>query len=65
MKPLDPLQELESGAVAPDPAASHRLFQFGCGTLAAAAAWCLYRTGKGPYPGLFALGRKKKIKGWD
>ncbi len=45
MKPLDPLQELESGAVAPDPAASHRLFQFGCGTLAAAAAWCLYRTG--------------------
>ncbi|MEJ2816539.1 hypothetical protein [Caulobacter sp. CCG-8] len=27
--------------------------------------WCLYRTGKGPYPGLFALGRKKKIKGWD
>ncbi|WP_163228371.1 hypothetical protein [Caulobacter rhizosphaerae] len=27
--------------------------------------WCLYRTGKGPYPGLFALGRKKKVKGWD
>lgn len=27
--------------------------------------WCLYRTGKGPYPGLFALGKKKKIKGWD
>jgi len=27
--------------------------------------WCLYRAGKGPYPGLFALGRKKKIKGWD
>ena len=27
--------------------------------------WCLYRSGKGPYPGLFALGRKKKIKGWD
>jgi len=27
--------------------------------------WCLYRTGKGPYPGLIALGRKKKIKGWD
>ena len=21
--------------------------------------WCLYRTGKGPYPGLFALGKKK------
>ena len=27
--------------------------------------WCLYRTGKGPYPGLLALGKKKKIKGWD
>ena len=27
--------------------------------------WCLYRTGKGPYPGLFALGKKRKIKGWD
>ncbi|PTT07389.1 hypothetical protein [Caulobacter sp. HMWF025] len=27
--------------------------------------WCLYRTGKGPYPGLIALGRKKKIKDWD
>lgn len=27
--------------------------------------WCLYRTGKGPYPGIFALGRKKKRKGWD
>lgn len=27
--------------------------------------WCLYRAGKGPYPGLLALGRKKKIKGWD
>ena len=27
--------------------------------------WCLYRTGKGPYPGLLAIGRKKKIKGWD
>lgn len=27
--------------------------------------WCLYRTGKGPYPGLFAIGKKKKIKGWD
>ncbi|MBO9709896.1 MAG: hypothetical protein J7521_16975 [Caulobacter sp.] len=27
--------------------------------------WCLYRAGKGPYPGLFAIGRKKKIKGWD
>jgi hypothetical protein len=27
--------------------------------------WCLYRSGKGPYPGLLALGRKKKIKGWD
>jgi hypothetical protein len=27
--------------------------------------WCLYRTGKGPYPGLMALGRKKKVKGWD
>lgn len=27
--------------------------------------WCLYRVGKGPYPGLFALGRKKKRKGWD
>ncbi len=27
--------------------------------------WCLYRTGKGPYPGILALGRKKKIKGWD
>ena len=27
--------------------------------------WCLYRTGKGPYPGLLGLGRKKKIKGWD
>ena len=22
--------------------------------------WCLYRTGKGPYPGLFALGKKRK-----
>lgn len=22
--------------------------------------WCLYRTGKGPYPGIFALGKKKK-----
>jgi hypothetical protein len=28
-------------------------------------AWCLYRVGKGPYPGLFALGKKKKRKGWD
>lgn len=27
--------------------------------------WCLYRTGKGPYPGLFALGKKRKIPGWD
>jgi len=27
--------------------------------------WCLYRSGKGPYPGLFALGKKRKIKGWD
>ncbi|MBO9557836.1 MAG: hypothetical protein J7515_04530 [Caulobacter sp.] len=28
--------------------------------------WCLYRTGKGPYPGLFALMRgKKPSKGWD
>lgn len=27
--------------------------------------WCLYRAGKGPYPGILALGRKKKIKGWD
>jgi hypothetical protein len=27
--------------------------------------WCLYRIGKGPYPGLFALGKKKKRKGWD
>ena len=27
--------------------------------------WCLYRVGKGPYPGIFALGRKKKRKGWD
>ena len=27
--------------------------------------WCLYRTGKGPYPGIFALGKKNKIKGWD
>ena len=27
--------------------------------------WCLYRTGKGPYPGIFALGKKKKRKGWD
>jgi hypothetical protein len=27
--------------------------------------WCLYRTGKGSYPGIFALGKKKKIKGWD
>jgi hypothetical protein len=27
--------------------------------------WCLYRAGEGPYPGLFALGKKKKIKGWD
>ena len=27
--------------------------------------WCLYRSGKGPYPGLFAIGKKRKIKGWD
>jgi hypothetical protein len=27
--------------------------------------WCLYRSGKGPYPGLLALGKKRKIKGWD
>ncbi len=27
--------------------------------------WCLYRSGKGPYPGIFALGKKKKRKGWD
>jgi hypothetical protein len=27
--------------------------------------WCLYRVGKGPYPGIFALGRKKKRPGWD
>ncbi|MGH1560164.1 hypothetical protein ACRAWD_26005 [Caulobacter segnis] len=27
--------------------------------------WCLYRIGKGPYPGIFALGKKKKHKGWD
>ncbi|WP_454713582.1 hypothetical protein [Caulobacter segnis] len=27
--------------------------------------WCLYRIGKGPYPGIFALGKKKKRKGWD
>ena len=27
--------------------------------------WCQYRIGKGPYPGLFALGKKKKRPGWD
>lgn len=27
--------------------------------------WCLYRVGKGPYPGIFALGGKKKRPGWD
>jgi hypothetical protein len=27
--------------------------------------WCLYRSGKGPYPGLLALGKKREIKGWD
>ncbi|WP_165184015.1 hypothetical protein [Caulobacter soli] len=27
--------------------------------------WCLYRSGKGPYPGLFAIGKKKKRPGWD
>ncbi|MFZ0266953.1 MAG: hypothetical protein WAL33_04905, partial [Caulobacter sp.] len=27
--------------------------------------WCLYRSGKGPYPGLFALGKKRKSPGWD
>ncbi|WP_426010773.1 hypothetical protein [Caulobacter sp. DWR2-3-1b2] len=27
--------------------------------------WCLYRAGKGPYPGLFAVGKKKKRPGWD
>ena len=27
--------------------------------------WCLYRVGKGPYPGIFTLGKKKKRKGWD
>lgn len=27
--------------------------------------WCLYRTGKGPYPGIFSLMKKKKRKGWD
>lgn len=27
--------------------------------------WCLYRSGKGPYPGLLALGKKKKRPGWD
>lgn len=27
--------------------------------------WCLYRVGKGPYPGIFALGKKKKRKGWE
>lgn len=27
--------------------------------------WCLYRVGKGPYPGLFAIGKKKKRKGWE
>lgn len=26
--------------------------------------WCLYRTGKGPYPGLFALGKKRKSNDW-
>jgi len=26
--------------------------------------WCLYRIGKGPYPGLFSMGRKKKTD-WD
>jgi len=26
--------------------------------------WCLYRAGKGPYPGLLALGRKKKNVDW-
>jgi hypothetical protein len=29
-------------------------------------AWCEYRMGKGPYPGLFAPhGRKKKYREWD
>ncbi|OYW29913.1 MAG: hypothetical protein B7Z44_02955 [Caulobacter sp. 12-67-6] len=26
--------------------------------------WCLYRAGKGPYPGILALGRKKKRDDW-
>ena len=26
--------------------------------------WCLYRTGKGPYPGLLGLGKKKKRDDW-
>jgi hypothetical protein len=25
----------------------------------------LYRIGKGPYPGIFALGKKRKPKGWN
>ena len=43
--PQDPLETLENGVTTPDPAASYRLFQFGCGALALAIAWCLYRTG--------------------
>ena len=27
--------------------------------------WCLYRVGKGPYPGLIGLARKKKKSDWD
>lgn len=26
--------------------------------------WCLYRAGKGPYPGILSLGRKKKRDDW-
>lgn len=26
--------------------------------------WCLYRTGKGPYPGLLGLGKKEKRDDW-
>lgn len=43
--PSDPLQELEAGVTTPDPTASYRLFQAGCGALVAAIAWCLFRTG--------------------
>jgi len=45
MKPEDHAAALDQPPPAPDPAASRRLYQFGCASLVATVLWFLYKTG--------------------